>query len=262
MRTILFFLLLLPTLAFADMASALKDWEKRDEPASLKSALEEFEKLHQASPKDREILLYLSRGYYLLAEYFTKGKEERMKMFEKSKNYGFQGLEVNPEFAELKNDKIEKAITKINEEGAPLAFWTAAAIGKWAKLNGIMSSLKYKDQMLALVRRVEELKPDYMYGAVPRFWGGFYALAPGFVGGDMKKSKKNFMKAMEMAPEYVATKVFYAETYLVEEDEKKEFEKVLNEAIAAPEGPKEIQPENRLEKKKAERLLKNIKELF
>jgi tetratricopeptide (TPR) repeat protein len=262
MRFILFFLLLFPVIALADMASALKDWDKRDVPENLKAAISELEKLHEAVPKDRELLLYLSRGHFLMGEYHTEGKEEKMKMFEKSKNYGFQGLEVNPEFAELKNDKIEKAITKINEEGAPLAFWTAASIGKWSKLNGILSSLKYKDQMLALIRRVEELKPDYMYGAVPRFWGGFYALAPGFVGGDMKKSKQNFKKAMEMAPEYVATKVFYAETYLVEEGEKKEFEKVLNEVLAAPEGPKEIQPENRLEKIKAERLLKNIKDLF
>lgn len=262
MRLSLFFLLLFPGLALADMAQALKHWENRDNPESLRAAITEFEKLHEASPKDRNILLYLTRSHFLMGDYHTEGKEEKMKMFEKAKNYGFQGLEVNPEFAELKNDKIEKAITKINAEGAPLAFWTAAAIGKWSKLNGIMASLKYKDQMLGMVRRVEELKPDYMYGAVPRFWGGFYALAPGFVGGDMKKSKQNFTKAMEMAPEYVATKVFYAETYLVEEDEKKEFEKVLNEVLAAPPGPKEIQPENRLEKKKAERLLSNIKELF
>ena len=262
MRTLLLSLLFLPTLALADMASALKDWEKRDDPASLKASLAEFEKLHEASPKDREILLYLSRGNFLLAEYHTEGKDEKMKLYEKSKDYGFKGLEVNPEFAELKNDKIEKAITKINVEGAPLAFWTAASIGKWSKLNGIMSSLKYKDQMLALVRRVEELKPDYMYGAVPRFWGGFYALAPGFVGGDMSKSKKNFKKAMEMAPDYLGTKTLYAETYLVEEDEEKEFKSVLNEVIAAPEGPKDIQPENRLEKKKAESLLKNTKDLF
>lgn len=262
MRTLFFFLLLLPSYVLADMAGALKDWEKRDEPASLKAAIGEFEKLHEASPTDRELLVYLSRGYFLLAEYHTEKKDEKMKLFEKSKDYGFKGLEVNPEFAALRNDKIEKAITKINKEGAPLAFWTAASIGKWSKLNGIMSSLKYKDQMLALIRRVEELEPGYMYGAVPRFWGGFYALAPGFVGGDMKKSKQNFKKAMEMAPEYVATKVFYAETYLVEEDEEKEFKTVLTEVLAAPEGPKEIQPENRLEKKKAERLLKNIKELF
>lgn len=262
MRFTLIFLLLFPVLAFADMASALKDWEKRDVPESLKASLAELEKLHAASPKDREILLYLSRGYFLMGEYHTEGKDEKMKMFEKSKDYGFQGLEVNPEFAELKNDKIEKAILKINPEGAPLAFWTAASIGKWSKLNGIMSSLKYKDQMLGMIRRVEELKPDYMHGAIPRFWGGFYALAPGFVGGDMKKSKKNFEKAMEMAPAYLGTKVFYAETYLVEEDEKKEFKKVLDEVLAAEDGPADIQPENRLEKKKAQKLLGNIKELF
>src|SRR5690606_9638473 len=94
------------------------------------------------------------------------------------------------------------------------------------------------------------------------YWGGFYAVAPGIAGGSMKKSKKNFKKAMEMAPEYLGTKVLYAELYLTEEKEKKEFKEVLLEVVGAPNGPAEIVPENMLEKKKAERLLEEIDKLF
>lgn len=241
---------------------ALNLWERRVEASSLSEALSKFEKIHEGIPEDMATLEYLARGYFLMGEFHTFDKDHKMKMFEKSKNYGMKGMSLNPEFKKLAEDKIEKAISKLTEKEVPVTFWTAASLGKWSKLNGVMASLKYKDQMLAMISRVGELKPDYFYGAVPRFWGGFYALAPGFAGGDMKKSKKNFHQAMEMAPEYLGTKVLYAETYLVEEDKEKEFKKALEEVLAAPLGPKEIHPENTLEKQKAEKLLTDIKKLF
>lgn len=241
---------------------AMRLWGNRAESSALSEALSSFEKIHEGMPQDRETLLYLTRGYFLMGEYHSTDKKEKMRHFEKSKDYGMKGMELNPEFQKLAKEKILKAIEKLTAEDAPVTFWTAASLGKWSKLNGIMSSLKYKDQMLAMISKVEELTPDYFYGAVPRFWGSFYALAPGFVGGDMKKSKENFKKAQEMAPEYLGTQVLYAESYLVEKGEKKEFEKVLQDILLAPLGPTEIQPENTLEKQKAERLLSDKKKLF
>lgn len=241
---------------------ALRLWQKRVDSSALGQALSNFEKMHEGLPQDREILLYLARGYFLMGEYHSTDKKEKMRHFEKSKDYGMKGMELNPEFKKIAKDKLDKAVEKLTAEDAPLTFWTAASLGKWSKLNGVMSSLKWKDPMLAMIRKVEEVTPDYFYGAVPRFWGSFYALAPGFVGGDMKKSKENFKKAQEVAPEYLGTQVLYAESYLVEEGEKKEFEKVLQDILLAPLGPTEIQPENSLEKQKAERLLGEKKKLF
>lgn len=245
-----------------DKVDALRLWQKRDDQASLEQSLQKFETLLKANPTDLETLTYLTRGYFTLAELHYTNKDQKMKTFEKARQYGVQGLETNPEYKKLAKNDVEEAISKLTEREAPITFWTATSLGKWAKLNGVMSSLGKKGEILAMVKQVEKTKPDYFHGGVPRYWGGFYAVAPGIAGGDMGKSKKNFKKAMEVAPEYLGTKVLYAEVYLTKEDEKKEFKKVLEEVIAAPVGPEEIAPENNLEKKKAQRLLKDIDDLF
>lgn len=243
-------------------AEAVRLWQKRVDQQSLEEALSKFEHIHSAEPENLEVLTYLSRGYFTLAELHITNEDLKKRNFEKGRSFGEKGLAINPEFKKLASKDIEEAIDKLTEKDVTILYWTAASLGKWARLNGIMSSLKYKGQILAMIKKVEKLKPDFYYAAVPRYWGGFYALAPSIAGGDMKKSKKKFHEAMEKAPEYLGTKVLYAELYLVKKDDKKEFKKVLNEVIAAGNGPEEITPENMLEKRKAERLLEQTDDLF
>lgn len=243
-------------------AEALRLWQKRDDQQSLEEALSKFEHVHSAQPENLEILTYLTRGYFILAELHLTNDDLKKRNLEKARSFGEKGMATNPEYKKLASKDIEEAIKKLTVKEVPVTFWTASSLGKWAKLNGIMSSLKYKDQILGMIKQVEKLQPDFYYGAVPRYWGGFYAVAPSIAGGDMKKSKKKFQEAMTIAPEYLGTKNLYAELYLVEKEDKKEFKKQLLEVIASPNGPQEIVPENILEKKKAERLLEQADELF
>ena len=113
-----------------------------------------------------------------------------------------------------------------------------------------------------MIRKVEALKPDFFYGAVPRYWGSFYAIAPSIAGGDMVKSKENFKKSIAMAPESLTTRVLFAEYYWAEEGNKKEFKKELETVVNAPEGIAELRPENNLEKIKAKKMLENIGDYF
>ncbi len=241
---------------------ALKLWQKRDIQESLEESLSKFEHAHRANPADVEVLFDLARGYYTLAELHLTNDDLKLKNFEKAREFGEKGLMTNPEYKKLAEDDIEKAIDAVSEKEIPVMFWTAASLGKWSKLNGIMSSLKYKGRILAMIKKVEKMKPDFYYGAVARYWGGFYAVAPSIAGGDMEKSKANFLKAMQAAPAYLGTKTLYAELYLVKKDDKTEFTKQLNEVLVAPNGPEDIIPENMLEKKKAERLLGKADDLF
>jgi hypothetical protein len=143
-------------------------------------------------------------------------------------------------------------------------FWTAANMGVFAKTNGIFASIKYKGKILALVSRVEELKPDYFFGAVPRYWGSYFAVIPRIAGRDLKKSKTYFEKSISMAPEFLGTKVIQAETYFVEDDDKDGFKKVLNSVLqdSAFDQHLDVGPENRMEKIKARRLLEKLDDLF
>lgn len=248
--------------AKGDKAEALRLWQKRDDQTSLREALTKFEALHKANPSDLETITYLTRGYFLLADLHLEDKGEKKKNYEKAKDFGEVGMATNPEFAKKKKDDIVGAIATLAKREVPVTFWTAAALGKWSKLNGVMSSLKFKSQILGMIEQVEKLEPDFFHAAVPRYWGGFYAVAPGIAGGSMKKSKKKFKEAIEKAPEYLGTRVLYAELYWTEEGDKKEFKKQLQAVLDAPIGPDEIKPENTLEKRKAQKLLDKTDELF
>lgn len=240
---------------------ALRLWEKRDVKESLEESLSKFE-MALEKDADIEIPTYLARGYFLLAEFHNTDDEVKKRFYEKAKDYAGIALATNQDFLKLMKDDMEKAIDKLTIKEIEPLFWRAASLGKWARLNGIFSSLSYKSEILAMIKKVENLKPDFFHSSVPRYWGGFYAVAPSIAGGDMKKSKKKFHEAMEKSPEYLGTKVLYAELYLVKDGDRKEFKKQLEQVIASPNGPKELEPENRMEKKKAEYLLERMSSLF
>lgn len=238
---------------------ALKFWEKRDKVESLREAIKKFEELHKAAPADTEYLVYLTRGHLIMGDYYVSSKDDKLKQFEKAFSYGDKALETNPEYAARvkKNDEVKHAVEALGVNEVPQMYWTAASLGKFAKANGILASLKYKNKILSLISRVEKLRPDYFFGAVDRYWGSYYAAIPSLAGKDLKKSKKHFEKSIQMAPEYLGTKVLKAEIYSVEKDDKKEFRELLNEVISDTkhDSHPEVGPENRLEKIKAKKIL-------
>jgi hypothetical protein len=88
-------------------------------------------------------------------------------------------------------------------------------------------------------------------------------VAPGFAGGDMKKSKQHFEKSMSIAPNYIGTKVLMAEVYAVKEQDRALFEKLLDEALAASDDTLPgLEPETRIEKEKAREMKAKARELF
>lgn len=237
-------------------------WESRDNKESLEEAVSKFDMIAGSNPQNLEVLAYLSRGHYLLGEFHNDDTDRKKSHFEKGRAYGEQGLMTNPEFKKLFSKDVEKAVSKITLKEIDVLFWASANLGRWARANGVFSSLKFKDQIVAMIKQVEKLKPDYYYGAVPRYWGGYYAIAPSIAGGDMKKSLKNFKDSIAMAPEFLGTHTLFADAYWVKEENKKEFEKELNFVLTAPLGPADIHPENKMEKERAGKLLAKIKDLF
>lgn len=244
---------------------ALTSWQGRVEQAKLEDALKKFSKLHAANPDDLDTLVYLTRGYYFLADSHLQDVEEKKKNYEKAASFGEKAMATNAAFKDsVKSGKtVEESLSTLTAKEVPAIYWTAASLGKWAKATGIAAALKYKTRIKAMIETVGKLQPDYFYGAVPRYWGGFYAVAPSFAGGDLNKSKQSFDKSIKLAPEYLGTKVLLAELYYTKKGDKKAFESTLKEVLAADSSKHhELNPENTLEKKKAEKLLKDMDDLF
>ena len=253
-------------------------WKKRDEKASVEAAIAAWEKAVALNPGDAATLAKLSHGYYFLADgHLRADKEAYLANFEKGVSYGERALAAaNPKFKEhvVAGGKVEDGMQFLT--GTPVeveaAYWYAASLGKWARAKGCAVTLGNKDRIRAVMTRVLELdtettfgKQGFFHGAVDRYFGSFYAVAPGFAGGDMEKSKAHFEKSLEKAPYYQGTRVLYADTWATKKGDRALFDKLLKEVIEAPEqGPEgtDIAPELKIEKDKAKELQAKADERF
>jgi hypothetical protein len=244
---------------------ALQLWRSRHNPESLREALAKFETLHSAAPQELAPLILLTRGNYFLAEYHISDEKEKLKTYERAAAFGEKAMATNEAFRSKVDggESVENSLDTLTVREVPAIYWTAASYGKWAKASGIATMLKYKTRIRNMVERVEKLDPNYFFGAVPRYWGGFYAVAPSFAGGDMKKSRAQFDRSIAQSPEYQGTKVLMAEVYWTKEGKKAEFQRTLREVLSSQQDSHaEVGPENIMEKKKAQQLLNKADELF
>lgn len=244
---------------------AKDNWAKRAETDKLKESLQAFEQIHQTQPDDLETLTYLTRGYYFLADSHIEDIEKKKATYERAAAFGEKAMATNDAFKKkvASGKTVEDSLDTLTEKEVPAIYWSAASLGKWAKASGIAAALKYKTRIKAMIDRVEKLKGDYFYGAAQRYWGGFYAVAPSFAGGDLKKSKINFDKSIAIAPEYIGTKVLMAEVYWTKAGDKKQFEATLKDVLNSNfDNHPELGPENIWEKKKAKKLLEKMDDLF
>lgn len=248
-------------IAFAQEGEAL--WRERDNPEKAQQLLAILEKDLQANPHQPEKVVRYARLYYLLGEQ-SEEKAQRLERYDKA----FKACrgELVHQLGLSEQASEEEIVRRAGKEHLPLLYWAAAAIARWGK----HAPFRQKVQARATIRlywdRVMELDPAYFYGGAYRFFGGYYALVPAITGEqDVNKSREMFEKAVGVAPQYLETKVLYAEAYAAHPKvrDRALFRKLLNAVLEAPVGEDaECAAENRLAKKKAQTLLAQENELF
>ncbi len=251
--------------ALLEKANAL--WEQRGEQAKLEEAIKVYEDVISVDPENLEVLTKLSRAYYLLADGYLEGGdvEKQLETYNKGAQYGERAMSLDPEFKKRVESgvKIEDAISVLDSKYIGAIYWSASNLGKWAKKKGFLTLLKYKDKARKMVQRVLEMDEKYFYGAPHRYFGAYYALAPSFAGGDLKKSEEHFNKSLEIEPNYIGTWVLKADTLDVKLQNKELYRKDLERALSIPaESLPEILPEQNAEKRKAKLFLDDIDSRF
>jgi|CXWL01.1.fsa_nt_gi tetratricopeptide (TPR) repeat protein len=241
-------------------------WKSRGDAASVEKAIASWEGAVAANPADTDTLAKLPRAYYFLADAYYRGTDKYLETFEKSVSAAERAIAAaNPEFKKIvtSGGSVEEASAKLTPKEIESAYWYASSLGKWARAKGFSTVLGNKDRIKAVMGKVLEIKPDLFHGGPDRYWGGFYAVAPGFAGGDMEKSKKHFQSSIERAPYYMGTKVLMADVYAVKAQDRALFDKLLDEVLAAPDDVNpELVPETKAEKVKAAELKAKAKDLF
>jgi tetratricopeptide (TPR) repeat protein len=251
----------------AQIAEGDAHWAKRTDANEIRAAIAAWEKAAQADPKNLDLLVKLTRANYFLADGFLrKNDKEYLKYMDIGVKWGEKAMQAaSPEFDKKMREgaKLPDAVVLIPKEGVPAMYWYASSLGKWAKRKSFAVLLGQKDNVRAIMTRVLELEPNYYHGGPHRYFGVFYAVAPAFAGGDLKKSKEHFEKSLQIAPTYVGTKVLWAEELAVKEQDEATFDKLLNEVLAAPDDVlPELMPEVKVEKEKARELLADKDDRF
>ena len=154
---------------------------------------------------------------------------------------------------------------QLGERDVPALFWTAYAWGSIINLKQDeprhLVNLPKVDLMM---RRVLELDENFFFAGPHFFYGVYYGGRPESLGGDAKKAKLHFNRAIELTDgKYLMTKFLLAKYYAVAVQDRELFEQILKEVAATP---RDIFPEqglaNELAKRNANLWLGRADELF
>ncbi|MGB8329597.1 MAG: TRAP transporter TatT component family protein [Polyangiales bacterium] len=252
------------------MADADAAWANRGDPDQVKAAIDAWTKASEIDPTNAKALSELSHAIYFYADCHLRFDEDHPDTYKNTHEQGTRAAEralsaMSPAFAEkmASGARIEDAIPVLNASAVPALYWRSSNLGRWAKLDSFATLLSYKDEIRAVMEFCLDEDPLYWYQGPDRYFGVFYAVAPSFAGGDMKKSAAHFNVAIDAHPNYFGTRILMAEEWAVKEDNRPLFEELVNYVLAGdPNVIPEIVPENTCEQRKARKLMDQIDDLF
>jgi len=236
--------------------------------------LKMLEGFYVQNPKDRQVLLLLTKAYSAYAFGFTendilanKGSNQaaydlamaRAKRFyTRARDYGLQLLSLNPSFAKAQEgslDDFQKALKTFGKADLEQLFWAGFAWGNYLNFNkDSTDAIAEMPRIEALFNRILELDENYYFGGPRLFFGAFYGSRPKMLGGDPEKSKMNFDKAIAVTDgKYLMGPVNEAEYYAVQTQDAGLYQKLLTGVLSADAA---ALPEQRLSNELAKRRAK------
>ena len=140
--------------------------------ASSEAEVERFD-----IPADlRPFALRLAQLYFELGNAFAGGGLDALVAFERGKHWGLKGLRMDPEFAQIEQDRgFEAAVAEATDVG--VLFWTCLCWLRCAEANPIMAAVSGTPaKVLSMLERCVDIDPQYAmcgpYRALAGFWGG------------------------------------------------------------------------------------------
>lgn len=250
------------------VAQGDRAWTERDDPEQVRAAIAAWEQATELDANDADTWVKISHAYYFLADGHLRFSDEAA--MGETYQHGIQAAEralraISPEFAQrmAAGERVEQAVGSLGANAVPALYWRATNLGKWAQREGFATVLSYKDEIRAVMTHCMELDRYYFFAGPDRYFGAFFAIAPAYAGGDLERSRAHFDESIRRFPNYLGTRVLYAENYAVKAQNRQLFEEQLRLVIDGhPESMPEVAAENRIEQRKARDLMGRIDELF
>jgi len=219
--------------------------------AAMPFGLKTIEGLLAQSPHNQGLLLAATSGFtqYAYAYVQTEAdliedtdlakatylRERAKRLYSRALGYGIRGLqEIQPGFADLLKSDPAKALAPFGKKNVALLYWTAAAWGAAISLDKTNPALSADlPGVEALIRRALELEPEFDAGVLYDFMIVYEGGRPTAAGGSIDRARENLALAVKVSGgRRAAPMVSFAETVDVALQDRAEFKKLLDQALA------------------------------
>ncbi|ACG75295.1 conserved hypothetical protein [Anaeromyxobacter sp. K] len=196
------------------------------------------------------------------------GRARAKKLFLRAREYGLRGLEVRHEklSRRLRDGRdVAGALRRAEKEDVPLLYWTASA---WtlAIVNGKgdMQLVAELPVAIAMMERALELDERWGEGAIHEFFVSYDATRSAAQGGGAGRARAHMDRALALSMnKKLGPLVSWAEGVLVQQQDRAEFTRVLEEVVRAdPDAEPKYRLANILAQRRARALLDHVDDLF
>ncbi len=183
----------------------------------VQESMSEAIALYEAVLPDLDKLSAWSQAYVLNrlsqlcyeAAMFTEGNTpEDKELFTNGKDYGFQSLRLNEEFATYESSGFEEALAYVTDTAA--MHWAANNWGMLCGMNPIQGLLQ-QGSVLALFSRCVELEPGFWGASSASALGSLLIMLPGPMGGDDEAGLALVEGSIARNPSYLHNRIILAE---------------------------------------------------
>ena len=257
-----------------------------DDPELVKAAvpfsLKLMESLLAENPRHEGLLLAACSGFTQYGYAFVQVDAEELqakdfeaseamktrarKLYLRARNYGLRGLELrHRDFDKALRADPKQAMKGTTKKDVPLLYWTAlswaAAISLSKDNPALIGDLPMVE---AMMDRALELNESFNDGAIHTYLITFEMSRPNAEGDAAARSKTHFDRAMEISGgQQAGPLVSYAEAVCVQKQDAKQFEALLQQALAIdPDAKPEWRLSNLIMQRRAKWLLSQKDDLF
>jgi len=143
------------------------------------------------------------------ATMFTEGNTPEDKaLFIKGKDYAFQSLRLNEEFA--RNEPYGLAACLQHATDPAATHWAANNWGMILEMNPVQGLME-QGSVLALFERTIELDRNFWGGSSASALGSLLIMVPGIMGGNTQRGLALVEESIEMDPTYLHNRIILAE---------------------------------------------------
>lgn len=244
-------------------------------------ALKTYESLLETVPKHQPLLVATCSGFTSYAYGFVQtdadllqftdhaasraGTDRAMKMYLRAKDYCMRALELRyPGVGKQLMIDPAPALAKMTKKDVELLYWTAASWGSGMSLGKDQPDLVIDFPIVrAMAERALALDPEWGNGSIHEL---FITLdsQPEALGGSQAGAKKHFDEAVRIERgQLPGPYVEYAEGVSVFNQDRAEFERLMNQAIALdPNAQPSVRLVTMIMQRRARVMLDHIDELF